>query len=203
MGRLEEAVEEFDIGVDLFADAERGAEPGSVEDPTSVSLCGWRAEAHATLGRFDAALASATSGLCTASDIRHASSMSIANAFLGYVKILQGDLGAAVQALERGLAISEEHDLVHGICANGVYLAWACVLGGNHSRGLEHLAPGLERPPGALLQWTRFGTVTAATYLAAQRFDDARGIVAASLTAMAERGARGYHAPLLRCEATC
>ncbi len=200
MGRLDEAVEEFDIGVDLFAHAERGAEPGLVY-PIFVSLCGWRAEAHATLGRFDAALASATAGLRMASDIRHAGSLSIANAFMGYVKVLQGDLEAAVQALERGLAISEEHDLVHGICANGVYLAWACVLGGNHSQGLEYLARGLERPAGALLQWTRFGTVTAATYLAAQRPDDAREIVAGSLTAMAERGARGYHAPLLRLEA--
>ena len=200
MGRLEEAVGEFDIGVDLFAHAEGAAEPGLVY-PIFVSLCGWRAEAHATLGGFDAALASATAGLRMASDIRHASSLSIANAFMGYVKVLQGDLEAAVPALERGLAIAEEHDLVHGICANGVYLAWAYVLGGNGPRGLEYLARGLERPAGALLQWTRFGTVTAATYLAAQRPHEARDIIASSLTAMTERGARGYHAPLLRLEA--
>src|SRR5439155_560720 len=43
MGRFEEAVEEFDIGVKLFATAAEGHEPGLVY-PIFVSLCGWRAE---------------------------------------------------------------------------------------------------------------------------------------------------------------
>src|SRR5207247_1272898 len=95
MGRFEEAVEEFDIGVKLFATAAEGHEPGLVY-PIFVSLCGWRSEAEGALGRFDAALASATEALRMATEIRHASSLSIANAFLGYLKLLQGDLEAAV-----------------------------------------------------------------------------------------------------------
>lgn len=110
-------------------------------------------------------------------------------------------MAEAVPILERGLAMSEEHDLVHGICANGVYLAWASLLSGNRTRGLEYLERGLERPAGTLLQWTRFGTVTAAAYLAAERPDEARHVVSRGLTAAAERGARGYRAPLLRLEA--
>ena len=129
------------------------------------------------------------------------SSLSIANAFLGYVRIMQGDVETAVSVLERGLAISEEHDLVHGLCANGVYLAWAALLTGNRARGLECLERGLERSAGALMQWTRFGTVTAAVYLAADRPDEARRVIAQGLTAVAERDARGYRAPLLRLEA--
>jgi class 3 adenylate cyclase/tetratricopeptide (TPR) repeat protein len=201
MGRIEEGVEEFDLGVNLFtAAAESAQEPGLVY-PIYVSLCGWRAEANASLGRFTAATASATEAVRKAAEIRHPSSLSIANAFLGYVKLVQGDLKAAVQILEGGLALSEEHDLVHGICGNGVYLAWACLLGGDRVRGLEYLERGLERPPGALLQWTRFGTVTAAAYLAAERLDDARRVLAEGLGAVTERGARGYRAPLLRLEA--
>ena len=201
LGRIEEAVEEFDVGTSLFATAaEKGEDPGLVY-PIYVSLCGWRSEAYAALGRFDEALGSASEALRMATEIRHASSLSIANAFLGYVKIMQGDVETAVSVLERGLAISEEHDLVHGLCANGVYLAWAALLTGNRARGLECLERGLERPAGALMQWTRFGTVTAAVYLAAGRPDEARRLIAQGLTAVAERDARGYRASLLRLEA--
>ncbi len=201
LGRVQEAVEEYDVGVSLFASAvEAGQEPGLVY-PIFVSLCGWRAEALAALGRFDAALMSASEALRMATEIRHPSSLSIANAFLGYVKLLQGQPEAAVPVLERGLAISEEHDLVHGICANGIYLAWAALLTGDRRRGLESLERGLERPAGAVLQWTRFGTVTAAAYLVAGRPDDARRVVAQGLAAVAERAADGYRAPLLRLEA--
>src|SRR5204863_260378 len=144
-------------------------------------------EVGGALGRFDAALASATEALRMATEIRHASSLSIANAFLGYLKLLQGDLEAAVVALTRGLAIAEEHDLMHGVCANGLYLAWASLLGGDRARGLEYLERGLERPAGAQLQWTRFGSVPAAVYLAAGRPDEARPIIARGLADVAER----------------
>jgi class 3 adenylate cyclase/tetratricopeptide (TPR) repeat protein len=201
VGRFEEAIQEFDVGIELFGTAaESGPEPGLVY-PIYVSLCGWRSEAHAALGRIDAALASATEALRMATEIRHAGSHSIANAFLGYVHLLRGDLPTAISVLERGLAVSEEHDLVHGIYANGIYLALASLRAGHRDRGLEYLERGLERPAGAWLQWTRFGTVTAAVYLAAERPDDARRVIADGLMAMRERGARGYQAPLLRLEA--
>jgi hypothetical protein len=128
------------------------------------------------------------------------SSLAIANAFLGYTHLLRGDLPAAIPVLERGLAIAEEHDVVHGICANGVYLGWARCLAGDRAHGLECLDQALERHATAVMQWTRFGTVTAAAYLAGGRAADARRIVAAGTTAAAEREARGYRAPLLRLE---
>ena len=113
--------------------ADTNQEPGLIY-PIFVSLCGWRAEANALLGRFDSALASVTEALRVANEIQHPSSCSIASAFLGYIRLLQGDVEAAREVLQRGLAISEEHDLVHGICANGVYLAWASLLAGNRAR---------------------------------------------------------------------
>ena len=201
IGRIEEAIDEFDRGVEIFAPVPPAGQEAGLVYPIFVSLCGWRSEAQAVLGRFDAALASATDALRMATEIRHASSLSIANAFLGYVHLLRGDLPTAISVLERGLAVSEEHDLVHGICANGIYLALACVLTGHRDRGLEYLDRGLERPAGAALQWTRFGTVTATVYLAAERPEDARRVIADGLRAVLERGARGYLAPLLRLEA--
>src|SRR3989454_817233 len=172
LGRFQEARAGVGLRGQLFATAAEGHEPGLVY-PIFVSLCGWRSEAEGALGRFDAALASATEALRMATEIRHASSLSIANAFLGYLKLLQGDLEAAVVALTRGLAIAEEHDLMHGVCANGLYLAWASLLAGDRARGVEYLERGLDRPAGAQLQWTRFGSVPAAVYLAAGRPDEA------------------------------
>jgi class 3 adenylate cyclase/tetratricopeptide (TPR) repeat protein len=200
MGRLEEAIREHDAGARLFATEAAGHEPGLVY-PIFVSLCGWRSEAEAALGRFDAALATGSEALRVAAEIRHSSSLAIANAFLGYTHLLRGDLPAAIPVLERGLAIAEEHDVVHGICANGVYLAWARCLAGDRARGLEYLDRAFERHAPALMQWTRFGTVTAATYLAGRRTADAWRVSAAGTAAAAERGAQGYCAPLLRLEA--
>jgi class 3 adenylate cyclase/tetratricopeptide (TPR) repeat protein len=201
LGRVEAALAEFDAGIRLFsADALSGHEPGLVY-PIYVSLCGWRAEAHAALGHLDAALASAHDALRVAGDIKHPSSVSIANAFLGYVHVVRGAVDDAVPILERGLAISEEHELVHGICANGLYLAWALLLSGRRAAGLDALARGLARPPGALLQWTRFHTVTAMVHLIAGQAPAARVEIARGLTASAERDARGYRAPLLRLDA--
>jgi hypothetical protein len=51
------------------------------------------------------------------------------------------------------------------------------------------------------MQWTRFGTVAAAAYLAGGRTADARRFVATGTAVAAERGAHGYRAPLLRLDA--
>jgi len=201
LGMIEQALAEFDSGTDLFGSSMDAVDSPGLVYPIFVSLCGWRAEARAALGRFDAALASATEGLQVATNIRHASSLSIANAFLGYVHILRGDFPTAIDVLERGLAISEEHDLVHGICANGVYLAWATLLSGNRARALDYLERGFERPAGALLQWTRFETVTTTVHLAAGQIDEARGALHRGATAIAEREAEGYQSVLLRLQA--
>jgi tetratricopeptide (TPR) repeat protein len=202
MGRIEEAIGEFDQGAALFAGvaANTPQEQGLIY-PIFVSLCAWRSEALAALGRFDNAIASASEALRVASHIRHTGSLSIANPFLGYVNLLRGDLPAAIAVLERGLAISEEHDIVHGICANGLYLGWALLLSGERARGLECVEHGLERSEGAPLQWSRYGTVSAAAYLAAERPDAARRVLSSGSAAMRERGAFAYRAPLLRLEA--
>jgi ATP/maltotriose-dependent transcriptional regulator MalT len=166
-----------------------------------VSLAAWGAEARAALGDFEAALKSAHDALHMAVEIKHPSSVSIADAFLGYVHLMRGDVQRAVPILEQGLSIATEHGLVHSICASAIYLAWAHALEGSHTRALAYLAQALERPPGALLPWTRFRTVTASVYLEAGQPDVAAQEIERGMTAAAERGATGYRAPLLRLHA--
>ena len=202
LGRLAEASGEFQAGVALFAGADPASEDGALAFPIYTSLCAWGAEVHAAAGDFDRALASGNAALRMGEDLRHPSSMTIAGAFLGYVHIMRGDLAAAVGVLERGLAISHEHDLVHGLKANGLYLAWAYLLRGERERGLDHLQRALERSTGSFdLLWTRHWTVPAHAYLAAGRLEEARTAVAAGLAAVAARHAKGYLAPLLRLDA--
>ena len=201
LGRIAEAIREFDAGAELFAAENHRSEGAGLVFPIYVSLGAWRSEAHAAVGDFDRALASAESALRMAAEVRHPSSLTIASAWLGYVHVVRGDFSAALPVLERGLAISREQDLIHGLKANGLYLALAHLLLGEHERGLDHLALALERSTGPFdLQWTRYGTVTASAYLAAARVGEARAAVTAGLATAAERNAKGYLAPLLRLE---
>jgi hypothetical protein len=82
-----------------------------------------------------------------------------------------------------------------------VYLAWALCLAGDPARGLEYLDRAFERHAAALMQWTRFGTVTAVAYLTGGRVADARRVLAGGTAAAAARGAQGHSATLLRLEA--
>jgi class 3 adenylate cyclase len=200
-GRFHDAIREYGRGVALFPTPEQGAEAGLVF-PIYVSLCAWRSEVYAALGAFEDALASATEALRMAGEIRHPSSLTLGDAYLGYVHILRGDVEAGLPYLERGLAIGQEHDLIHGIMANGLYLAYGLLLLGERERGLDCLARALQKSVGAFTpQWTRYGTVTASAYLAADRSAEAPAEIEQGLALASERGARGYRAPLLRLRA--
>lgn len=201
LGRIAEALREFDTGADLFAAEDHHSEGAGLVFPIYVSLCAWRSEACTAVGDFDRALASADAAFRMAMKVQHPSSVTIASAFLGYAHIVRGDLAAALPVLERGLAISREHDLIHGLKANGLYLALAQLLLGEHERGLDHLDRALERSTGAFdVLWTRHGTITASAYLAAARVGEARAAVTAGLASAAARNAKGHLAPLLRLE---
>ncbi len=202
LGRFAEAIREFGDGIALFGAPERSNEDPGLVFPIYVSLGGWRSEAYAALGRFDEALGSATEALRMASQIHHPSSLSIASAYLGYAHAARGDAEAAVPCLEHGLAVSREHDLIHGITANSLYLGYSLLLLGDRERGLECLARAFERPLGTFaLQWTRYRTVTAGAYLIAAEVERAGAEVSQGLAATTKRDARGYLAPLLRLHA--
>ncbi|MGH7322847.1 MAG: AAA family ATPase, partial [Candidatus Rokuibacteriota bacterium] len=158
LGRLGEAIDEFGRGTALFPALDQGGAEAGLVFPIYVSLCCWRSEAYGVLGEFDAALASAAEGLRVAGEIRHPSSLTLANAFLGYCQLLKGDINAAIPALERGLAIGQEHELPHGVTANLLYLAYALILSNRHESGLEALGRAVRHQIAFMPQWTRYGT---------------------------------------------
>ena len=201
LGRLGDAIAEFGRGIALFPPGGQAGEEAGLVFPIYVSLCSWRSEVHGALGEFDAALASAAEGLRVAGEIRHPSSLTLANAFVGYCQLLKGDIDAAIPTLERGLAIAQEHELPHGVTANLLYLAYALILSDRRESGLEALGRAVHHQIAFMPQWTRYGTVTAGAYLAAGRIAEATGEVDKGLAMATERQARGYRGPLLRLQA--
>ena len=111
------------------------------------------------------------------------------------------DQHGAVPALQRGLAIAQEHESPHGITANALYLAYALVLLGRHEPGLEALTRALEKPIAFMPQWTRYHTLPAVAYLLAGRLEEAAREAEQGLVLVTERQALGYRAPLLRVQA--
>jgi len=202
LGRIAEAVREFSAGLALFDQVDRyGEEPGFVF-PIYVSLSAWRSEAYAALGDFQQAFASAREGLRVATDIRHPTSLGVANGHLGYVHLLCGELETAVPFLERALAIAREHELFHRAMITLSQLAYALVLLGERERGLECLARARERSTGTIMpQWHYYGTMTASAYLAAGCPEEAHAQIRQGMAAATERNAWGYRAPWLRLEA--
>ncbi|HET7876016.1 MAG TPA: AAA family ATPase, partial [Methylomirabilota bacterium] len=198
LGRLDDAIREYGVGAALFPPPDQGGDEAGLIFPVYVSLCAWRSEVHATRGAFDEAVASAGEALRVAGEIRHVSSMTLAHAFLGYCYILKGEIMAALPLLERGLAMSQEHDAPHGTSMNETYLAYALILLGEQERGLEHLDRAACRSVAFMPQHTRYSTVTATAYLAARRPAEALAEVDKGLALVAERNARGYRGPLLR-----
>jgi class 3 adenylate cyclase/tetratricopeptide (TPR) repeat protein len=201
LGRISEAVEEFDAGTALFAsDKQPGEETGLVL-PIYVSLCDQRSEACATLGDFREALASATEALRMATEIRHPLSFARANLCLSTVHLLHGDINACVPFLEQSLTISREEALGFWVRARE-YFAYALTLLGERERALEVLARVLEQSTEGLM-WDvgRHHMLTAGVYLAAGCPEEARVEVRQGLAAVTARNARAYRAPLLRLEA--
>jgi len=98
VGRFGDAIAEFGRGIALFPLPDQAAEETGLVFPIYVSLCIWRSEAHGALGEFDAALASAAEGLRVAGEIRHPSSLTLSNAFLGYCQLLRGDIDPDARA---------------------------------------------------------------------------------------------------------
>src|SRR5262245_38687816 len=136
-----------------------------------------------------------------AAEIKRPGSVAIASGWMGYVHVLRGQFDLAVPILERGSAVSHEHDLPHGIKANELYLALAYLFLGDHGRGADHLHRALEQRPGSFdLQWTRYGTITAAVHLAADQLGEARAAVTAGLQAASMRHAGAYMPTFLRLE---
>jgi class 3 adenylate cyclase/tetratricopeptide (TPR) repeat protein len=205
LGRITEAVREFDAGTELFEHVDRRGQETGFAFPIYVSLGAWRSEAYAAMGEFHKAFASARDALRMATDIGHAPSLGVANMFLGFVHIVRGQLDTAVPFVERGLAIATQHHLFLGEVRAAANLAHTLVMLGERDRGLEYLARARARSAEARAAHhgpvTGYGTVTASTYLAANCPKEAAIEIRQGLAAAAELNAHGHRARLLRLEA--
>jgi len=166
LGRLEEAILEFDRGSTLFA---AGSGKDELTRPILTSLRVWRAEALATRGRFADALPAAREAVALADELGHAPGRSLTRAILADVCLMRGDFTEAASTAAAGLEISQD-GFSHGIFAHSLYLACAELARGDVRGGTERLAATMRQrnslEPYARI-WTKYGSVTAGAWLAA------------------------------------
>jgi class 3 adenylate cyclase/tetratricopeptide (TPR) repeat protein len=200
LGRLEEAIGAFDRGLSLF-DAD--ARQDEMVRPIRASLLAWRAEPQALLGRFSDALASALEAVRAADEAGEAPGRALTRGFLAYVALLRGDFELAERTARAGLAVSMEHDFVHGIFCHELYLACVEILHGR-PQGTERLTRTLRGRDslGAYFRtWTKHGSVTANAWLVAGDDAAAELELARALPFATRRGARAYRPLLLQLRA--
>jgi tetratricopeptide (TPR) repeat protein len=202
LGRLAEALEEFDGGAALF-DTAPSSESDSLARPILANLWSWRAETLADLGHFQRAVESASAAAATAAEGGHPASKLVAESFLGHVQLMRGDAETALPHLERALALAEEHGVRHALVASRHGLAHSLALLGRPQDGLHHLARAseVESGPSVGVQWTKYRTVAASAYLTAGQLDQAEHEAETGYSLAVAHGARAYLPALLRLRA--
>jgi tetratricopeptide (TPR) repeat protein len=202
LGRLGEALKEFDAGAALFG-TESSSEPDSLARPILANLWSWRAETLADLGHLRRAVESAGAAAGTAAQGGHSASMLVAESFLGHVHLMRGDAETSLPHIERALALAEEHGVRHALVANRHGLAHALSLLGRPRDGLHQLARAreVESSPSVGVQWAKYRTVAASAYLTAGQLDQAGHEVESGYSLAVAHGARAYLPALLRLRA--
>ncbi len=202
LGRLGEALEEFDAGAALF-DTEPSSDPDGLARPILANLWSWRAETLADLGHLQRAVESAEAAASAAAQGGHSASMLVAESFLGHVHLMRGDAETALPHLERALALAEEHGVRHALVANRHSLAHALALLGRPWDGLHQLARAseVEHGPSVGIQWAKYRTVAASAYLTAGQLDQAGHEAETGYSLAVAHGARAYLPALLRLRA--
>jgi DNA-binding NtrC family response regulator/tetratricopeptide (TPR) repeat protein len=199
LGRLVEALDEFDRGAALFG-PDRAPELDSLARPILANLWSYRAETLADLGDFRRAEDSAAAAERTATDSGHPASVLIAHSFLAYVFVTRGHATAALPHLERALALAEELGVHHAVVASRQGLAHVLAQLGQPHDALEHLAKADEAAPDAsiALNWTKYRTIAASAYLLLGSLDQASREVETGYSLALSHGARAFVPALLR-----
>jgi len=205
LGRVEDSLQVFDAAAALLADQSRSSPTAGLVLPIYVTARVRQTEALAALGRFDVALGAAGDAVRMATEIEHLPSAAIAEAILGHVHVLRGDLERSVPILERASAIGLEHGFIHGVVAGAVYLAHALALLGRHDEALATLGQALERSRDGylyLMMWTKYRALSAAVFLAAGHDDEAKTEIENGLSLVSEHHAWAYEPTLRRLQAS-
>jgi tetratricopeptide (TPR) repeat protein len=204
LGRLAQALDEFDRGVALFA-VDQASGLDSLARPILANLWSYRAETLADLGHFPRAVESAAAAERTATDGGgHPASVLIAHSFLAYVLLIRGDAETARPHLERALALAEELKVRHAVVASHHGLAHVLAQLGRPDDALGHLAEADETEPDrtVALNWTKYRTIAAEVYLLLGRFDRASHEAEAGYSLALDHGARAYIRRCCGCAGT-
>jgi class 3 adenylate cyclase/tetratricopeptide (TPR) repeat protein len=197
LGRLEEAIVEFDRGLTLFA-----ADGGNDEltRPILASLRAWRARALAIFGGFADALPAAREAVALADELGHAPGRVWTRAILADVCLMRGDFTEAASTAAAGLEISQG-DLFDWVFAHLLYLARTELARGDLRGGTERRATTMRQrdslEPFAKF-WTKYGTLTAGAWLAAGDVAAAEAEIDRALPFTELRNARCYLPTLFR-----
>jgi tetratricopeptide (TPR) repeat protein len=204
LGRLRDAIREFDAGVELFPATPVDRETQSAL-PIRANLRAWQAEAYAALGEFEAALRSAAEAEQIANEIDHPQTRWLASAYSGHVLLAKGEIDAAARTYASGMAIAKDGELIQGVRATSLGLAHCRFLVGLVAEGMKNIPE--DRPPGGwgtlnfLRSVGRYGVLPASTYLAAGLLDEAQAEIAHGLALATAVKARAYQVPLFRLQA--
>jgi class 3 adenylate cyclase/tetratricopeptide (TPR) repeat protein len=204
LGRLRDAIGEFDAGVELFPATPVDRETQRSALPIRANLRAFQAEAYAALGEFGAALRSAAEAQQIANEIDHPQSRWLASAYSGHVLLAKGEIDAATRMYASGLAIAKDRELIQGVGVTSLGLAHCRFLVGRGAEGMKSI-PDNRTPGGTLGQFLRsvgrYGVLPASTYLAAGLLDEAEAEIAHGLALATAVKARAYQVPLFRLRA--
>ena len=197
LGRVEEAIVEFDRGSTLFA-ADGGDD--ELTRPILTSLRAWRARALATRGRFADALPAAREAVALADELGHAPGRVLTRLVLADICLMRGDFTEAASVAATGLEMARD-GFLNGIFPLSLYLACAELARGDLRGGAERLTATM-RERNSLESyakvWTKYGGLTAGAWLAAGDVAAAEAEIDRGLAFTEPRDARCYLPALFR-----
>jgi tetratricopeptide (TPR) repeat protein len=203
LGCVPEALASFDDGARLLDTVTVSDRAASLVLPILVNIHAWRAELYALVGRHRDAHSVAGQAVALARSLSNDSALVFGNAFLGYARLVHGEIPEAVPVLEEAFALFTPDRSANATLFAAAFLAYGRALAGQQAAALTLLQKHFRLPVTGLggIQMHRYRTVTTAAYLAAGRPGEALLELAFILPIARQADARGHLPTLLRLRA--
>jgi tetratricopeptide (TPR) repeat protein len=203
-GSFARALEEAEVGVVLFQEAEDAGEystfPATLGDNAGVSCHDWAALAMWFLGRPDQALDRARHAVELARDPSRAHSVVPAQAQLAIVHQCRLEPAGALEAAEATIADASLYGYAYRVAMGHIVRGWAIAAQGDPEAGAAELLSGLEaaRGTGARMDEPHYLAMLADVHRRAGRLDEGLAAVADALEIVRRERSRFYAPELLR-----